>query len=192
VDRAKSTGLAVESTIIKDILYGQINQITEPKILKEISDKNYGVAINEILSGCIPDISKLDGDSFEIFGTFAESMMHYLLTNALIPSQRKIMIKNTEVDVMIPDSRTLDASPKDALVLFFAKTSDHESIMNHLEELQKIQSVKENIWIISKSKLDIPYKTYEIENISTILDDINDFLDSKKQSKFRIFKTKLS
>jgi hypothetical protein len=184
--------LGVESTPIKDILYGTINQITEPRILKEISNKNYGEIINEILSGCMPAVSKLDGDSFEIFGTFAESMMHYLLTNAMIPSQRKIMIKNMKVDVAIPDSRTLDTSPKDALVLFFAKTFDHYYIVKHLEKLQKVQSIKENIWIISKSELDIPYKTYEIKNISTILDDINDFLDPKKQSKFRIFKTKLS
>jgi len=182
----------VESTPIKDILYGQINQVTEARILKEISNKNYSKIIKEILNGCVPAISKLDGNSFEIFGTFAESMMHYLLTNALISSQRKIMIKNMEVDVVIPDSRTLDASPKDALVLFFAKTSDHDTITKHLEKLQKVQPIKENIWIISKSKLDAPYKTYEIENISTILDDINDFLGSKKQSKFRIFKTKLN
>jgi hypothetical protein len=185
--------LAVESTPIKDILYGAINQITEPVILKELSSKNHSKIINKILDRCIPDISKLDGDSFEIFGMFAESMMHYLLTNALIPSQRKIIIKNTEVNIIIPDSRTLDASPKDALVLFFAKTSDHDFIMNHLEKLQKIQSVIENIWIISKSKLGISYKTFEIENKSfvTILDDINGFLESRKQSKFRIFKTKL-
>ncbi len=182
----------MESTPIKDILYGQINQLTESRILQEISSKNHGKIINEILTRCIPIISKLDGDDFETFGTFAESMMHYLLTNALIPSQRKITIKNTEIDVVIPDSRILDASPKDALVLFFAKTSDHDTITKHLEKLQKVQPIKENIWIISKSKLDVPYKTYEIENISTILDDINDFLDSKKQSKFRIFKTKLS
>lgn len=192
MDKAINSVLAVESTPIKDILYDEINQITESRILQEISSKNYSKIISEILSECIPAISKLDGDIFEIFGTFAESMMHYLLTNAMIPSQRKITIKNTEIDVVIPDSRALDSSPKDALVLFFAKTSDHESIVNHLEKLQKIQPIKENIWIISKSNINTAYKTYEIENISTILDDINDFLGSKKQSKFRIFKTKLS
>jgi len=192
VDKPRnSVDLAVESTPIKDILYGQINQITESRILQEISSKNHSKIINEILTRCIPIISKLDGDDFEIFGTFAESMMHYLLTNALIPSQRKITIKNTEVDIVIPDSRALDASPKDALILFFAKTTDHNIITKHLKKLQKVQPIKENIWMISKSKLDTPYKTYEIENISTILDNINDFLNSKKQSKFRIFKTKL-
>ncbi|HEX9845375.1 MAG TPA: hypothetical protein VGA92_02810 [Candidatus Nitrosotenuis sp.] len=184
----------MENTPIKDILYGEINHITESRILQEISSKNYSKIINEILTRCIPIISKLDGDSFKIFGTFAESMMHYLLTNALIPSQRKITIKNIDLDITIPDSRTLDTSPKDAIILVFAKTSEQDTITNYLKKLQKIQPIKENIWIISKSKLDIPCKTYELESkerLSTILDDINDFLLSRPQSKFRIFKTKL-
>jgi len=179
----------VESTPIKDILYDQLSQITESKILQEISNKNYSKIISEILTRCIPAISKLDGDDFEIFGTFAESMLHYLLTNALIPSQRKIAIKNTEIDVVIPDSGTLDASPKDAIILFFAKTSEQSIVTMHLKKLQKIQPIKENIWIISKSKINTSYKTYEIENFATILDDVNDFLLSRSQSKFRIFKT---
>lgn len=182
----------METTPIKDILYNAIHQLTEPRIQQEISNKNYDKTIREILDRCIPKISKLNGDSHEIFGAFAESMMHYLLTNALIPSQRKITIKNVEVDVIIPDSRTLDSSPKDTLVLYFAKTSDQDSIIKYLVKLQEIHPLRENIWLISKTKLKTPYKTYEVENKSsfaTILDDINDFVLSKPQSKFRIFKT---
>lgn len=182
----------MESSPIKDILYHKINQITESRIQQEISNKNYKKIINRILDECIPKISKIGGDNMEIFGGFAESMMHYLLTNALIPSQRKIIIKNTEVDVIIPDSRTLYAEPRNALILYFAKTSEQDSIIKHLAKLQEIQPINENIWIVAKSKIKTHHKTYEIENktsIETILDDISDFVLARPQSKFKIFKT---
>jgi hypothetical protein len=182
----------VESSPIKDILYNEISQITESRIQQEISNKRYDKIIGLILDRCIPQISKLSGDSHEVFGTFAESMMHYLLTNALIPSQRKITIKNTQVDLVIPDSRTLGSVPKDTLVLHFVKISSRDSVVEHVEKLRVVQPINENIWLIAKSNLGTPYKTYEIENKSsfvTILNDIDGFLLSKPQSRFRIFKT---
>lgn len=183
----------MESSPIKDILYDAINQITESRIQQEISKKRYGKIIADIFNRCEPKISKLSGDSYEIFGTLAESMLHYLLTNALIPSQRKISIENTEIDIVIPDSRTLVSSPKDALILYFVKTSNQGMVAEHLAELLKIQPVKDNIWVVSKSKINSNHKTYEIKNeppnFGAILDDINDFLLTKPQAKFRIFKT---
>ncbi len=183
--------MSVESSIIKEILYSQI-RATESKIQQEIANKNYGWAIKELLDRCVPEISELDGDSYEIFGTLAESMMHYLLTNALIPSQRKITVKDTDVDVIIPDLRTLESSKKDALVLYFVKTEDQNSILKHLTKLQMIQPAKENILVIAKGSLPIPFKTFEIGNKSnfiTILDEISKFVSSRSQTKFRIFKT---
>lgn len=182
----------MESTPIKDILYTEIHQITEEKIQQEFSNKNYKKIITTLLERCIPRISKLGGNKDEIFGTFFESMMHYLLTNALIPSQRKITVKGTEVDIIIPDLRTLESSPKDTLILYFVKTGEHDLITKHLTELKEIQSAENNVWIIAKSKLDIPFKTYQFDNkpnLASILDDINEFISSKPQTKFRVFKT---
>jgi hypothetical protein len=182
----------VESTSIKDILYEEIRTITEKRIQQEFSNKNYKKIITALLEQCIPKISKLDGNKDEIFGTFFESMMHYLLTNALIPSQRKIAVKGIDVDIIIPDFRTLESSPKDALVLHFVKTGECDLIKKHLTKLKEIQPIEDNIWIIAKSELDIPSKTYQLDskpNLTAILDDINEFISSRPQAKFRIFKT---
>jgi hypothetical protein len=180
----------VEESPIKSVLYCELNQISESKIQLEFSKNNHAKIIKEILDRCIPKILKIKGNSYENLGTFAESIMHYLLTNALIPSQRKVTIKNIKVDVVIPDSKTLVLSPENVLILYFVKSSDMDSVVNYLEKLQEIQPIRENIWLISKTKC-APYKTYEIENtkFAAILDDINGFLVSKPQSKFRIFKT---
>lgn len=182
----------MENTSIKDILYSEINKIGESHIQQELSRKSYRKVTKEILDRCIPRISLIGGEKYEIFGTFAESMMHYLLTNALIPSQRKIRVKDIEIDVVIPDLRTLNSNPKDAVVLYFVKTADLTTITKRIENIQEAQPAIENIWVISKSKPRISFRTYVIENranFAKILDDISGFLSSKPQSKFRIFKS---
>ena len=176
----------------KEVLYHRINEISESRILKKLTSGEKKGIIAEILRGCIPEIAKLGGDSHENAGVFAESLCHYLLTNALIPSQRKITLKNTEIDIVIPDSRTLDTAPRNSLVIYFAKTSSENAILESLAKLQNIQPHKENIWIVSKTKLKIPYKVYDIDSVSSfagLIDDIDGFLRSKPQPKFKIFRS---
>ncbi|MFY9300952.1 MAG: hypothetical protein WAO91_07170 [Candidatus Nitrosotenuis sp.] len=182
----------METSPIKEIIYHKIDEISESRILKELSSGDKKAIVSEILHKCIPEIAKLDGDVHENFGAFAESITHYLLTNALIPSQRKITIKNTEVDVIIPDSRTLDTAPENSLILYFVKTSNKQDISERLGKLQNIQPNKENIWVVSKTHLGMPYKTFDVDNISSfasLLDGIDFFLEIKPRPRFKIFKT---
>jgi hypothetical protein len=176
----------MESSAIKEILYDELRKTSESKIHQEIASENISRLVRQIIEACIPRIP--DGNSFEAQGILAESLSHYILTNALIPSQRKITRSGIDIDVVIPDSKTLVSSPKDALVLYFAKTKDDNMVKNYLKKLEELQPVKENILVISKSKLDA-YKTYEIgSDFANLFDDVNKFLSSKKP-KLRIFKT---
>ncbi len=180
-----------EASPIKEMLYGQINAISEQKIQTEISKNNTADVIKHMVSNCYPKITKLNGDQHENFEAFAESLMHYLLTNALIPSQRKVALKSIEIDIVIPDVRTLVSSPKDALVIFFPKTKNVDTMLESLKRIETIQPIKENIWLVQKTSLGLQYKTYEIDNgcsFSNMINDINAFCASKTQSKFKIFK----
>ena len=118
--------------------------------------------------------------------------MHYLLTTALIPSQRKFTINNTYVDVLIPDTKTLYSNPQDALIIIFPKSSDVLTIKNRIDEITKIQPNKENLWFVLQN--DFPeVKTYSFDkntknSFSNILNDIIGFLTNKKQSKLRLFR----
>lgn len=175
---------------IKEILYGQINSISEPKIQVEILQNNTASLIRQIIDRCYPEIIKLYGDRHENFEAFAESLMHYLLTNALIPSQRKVTLKTIEIDMVIPDIRTLVLTPKNALVIFFPKTSNANTILESLRKLEAVQPIKENIWLVQKTSLGLQYKTYEIDagSFCNIINDINVFCTSNIRSKFKIFK----
>ena len=175
-----------ESNPIKDLLYQTLDSI--PDNIKQISE-NPRSLIKEIFAKA--DIDSLGRNKTENYERFAESLMHYLLTNALIPSQRKITPAETELDIVIPDIRTMLTSSKDVIILVFPKTDDKKSIEQRLEKISIIQPNKENIWLIQKSSSGLPYKTYEIDksdSFAKILDDIKDFTAGKTQSKFKIFK----
>jgi hypothetical protein len=177
-----------ESSPVKDLLYQTLEAIPQNDIHKRISSDTKSL-IKEIFSKS--GIDTLDGNKTENYEKFAESLMHYLLTNALIPSQRKILVDQIELDVVIPDIRTLKASNKDAIVLVFPKSEDVKSIRQRLENIHKIQPIQENIWLVQKLSLDLAYKTYEIDKTKTffgILDDIRNKTAGKTQSKFKIFK----
>lgn len=171
---------------IKDLLYQTLDSI--PSNTKQIIEDPKSL-IKEIFAKA--NIDSLNGDKTENYERFAESLMHYLLTNALIPSQRKITPAETELDIVIPDIRTMRTSSKDVIILVFPKTDDKKSIEQRLKKINIIQPNKENIWLIQKTSLDLPYETYEIDgdcSFADILKDIKSFTAGKAQSKFKIFK----
>lgn len=178
----------MESSQIKDILYDEIRRITDAKIQSAISTGNKANLVQEILQNCFKKISEVE-DRSENFVACAEGLTHYVLTNTLIPSQRKIEVDGIEVDVVIPDSKTLAESPAESLVLYFVKT-DNTNAITHLMKLQKIQPKKDNIWIISKSVVQSSFRTYDVAtNFSTMFDDIDEFLAKSSKIRFRIFKS---
>lgn len=178
-----------EPSPIKDRLYHTIEAISESKINQQIIQNNTHSIIKQIISQS--NLDTLPGNHIETYETFAESLMHYLLTNALIPSQRKTTVNQIDIDIVIPDIRTLGLAKKDAIILVFPKTDNLTIIKSRLQRLGTIQPIKENIWLIQKSSLGLPYKTYEIDGECTfanIINDIKSETSSKTQSKFKIFK----
>ena len=178
---------------IKEILYKAITNYEEHKIVSDIVQGESPVTINAICSECMPILEKLEGEKSEKMVSFAEGLVHYLLTVALIPSQRKISHASVDVDIVIPDISTLSSSPQDALVITFPKTSNPQSIKKRVTELTKIQPHKENIWFVLENELPLDVKTYKVGNsdnasFSNIINDIIWFTSNKKQSKLKIFK----
>lgn len=176
-----------ESNPIKDLLYQTLGATPQDIIAEKIRNDPKSL-IREIFAKS--DIDSLDGDKTENYEKFAESLMHYILTNTLIPSQRKITVNQIELDIVIPDVRTLKTTSKDAIVLVFPKTNNIKAIQQRLESINVLQPISQNIWLVQKSSTNTTYKTYELENGSffDIIDDIKKAIAGKAQSKFKIFK----
>ena len=179
-----------ESSPIKDTLYAKIDDIGQEHIHKLMLSGNFSELFEKIFETTINNIDNID--EYEKHGSVAESLTHYLFTEMLIPSQRKISFKNIELDMIIPNIPELRKNNDNAILIFFVKTSNIDKIKQRIQEIKKIQNSDANIWVISKDDIQIPQITYTTkkESFSKFLRDAQTFIKTKKMDKLNIFKTK--
>ena len=179
-----------EPNPIKDYLFDYLSRSDE-KIQKLISNEKFSEIIEDVITNCYDKIITL-GEKDESVGVLATGLLHFLLTNALLNSQRKIEYNGIEIDIVIPDLKTLEKDPKQTLIICIPKTSNKEEIEQRLTELYKIQPEKQNVWLILSQKFDFENRTYIIEKdnqtFSKIIFDIAQFVNVQGQNKFKILR----
>jgi hypothetical protein len=128
----------------------------------------------------------------EAVGILATGILHYLLTNALLNSQRKVNYQGVELDVVIPDIRTLEKDAKMTLLILIPKTSDVTIINKKITDLKKIQPVKENIWVVLSEDIHLDCKSFvlskEKNTFSKIIFEIAQFSNVNGSNKFKILR----
>ena len=91
-----------ESSPIKDALYAKIENIGQEQIHQLLLNGKFSELFEKIYGSVIQSVQNIE--EYEKHGTLAESLTHYLFTEMLIPSQRKITFKNIELDMIIPNT----------------------------------------------------------------------------------------
>jgi hypothetical protein len=174
-----------------EILYNTIADYGEQRILSDIVQGESPDAIKGILEHCLSSIEKSETVKSETYGIFAEGLLHYLLTTAMIPSQRKTMFQSVDIDIAVPDTKTLGTSPQDVVVISFPKTNDAEIIKSKIKKIKEVQPNSDNIWVVLENNTPLDAKIYTLKNsltFSNIINDLISFSSNKKQSKLKIFK----
>lgn len=178
-----------ETNSIKDHLFEYIkNSQTIPKLIFE---KKFDEIIDEIISNCYDQIVSM-GEKDENVGVLATGLLHYLLTNALITSQRKVEHNGVEIDVIVPDLKTLEKDPKRTLLICIPKTSNIQIINEKITQIEKIQPEKENIWIVLSENIAVGKKSFvlskENNTFSKIIFEVAQFANVGGANKFKILK----
>lgn len=180
--------MSEESNPIKEYLF----EYLESKKIQELtSQSKFPELINDVLENCFDKVI-LMGEKEASLAIFATGLLHYLLTNALIPSQRKIECKDVEIDIVIPNLKTLENDPNKALIIYIPKTMNVSTIKQKLDSLKKIQPNNKNIWMVLSNNLDFQNNTYVIEKKNSsflkIIGDIGQFVNVQGQNKFKILR----
>jgi len=174
---------------IKEHLFESIKK-SEKKFQQLISQEKIDVVIDEILEICY-DKTSSEENKEESLGVLATGILHYLLTSAMITSQRKIEHNGIQVDIVIPDLKTLEKDPKKSLIVCIPKSSDKKVINEKISQLEKIQPEKQNTWLVLTQDLGFENKTFIIQknsNFSNIIFDISKFVNVQGQNKFKILR----
>ncbi len=178
-----------ESNPIKEYLFNYIeNSETIPKL---IAEKKFDQIIDDVTKNCYDHILTM-GVKDEVVGVLATGLLHYLLTNALITSQRKVEYNGNELDIVIPDIKTLEKDSEKTLLICIPKSSDITIINEKISMLEKIQSEKKNIWMVLSENIPTDKKTFvlskEGNSFSKIIFKIAQFSNVHGTSKFKILR----
>ena len=187
------TDSIMENTLeLKDVLYDAISHYGEKRIFSDIVQGDSPDVINTIVEHCLTNLEKLEESKPEMRGALAEGLLHYLLTIALIPSQRKTSFESVDIDVAIPDTKTLSSSPQDVILISFPKTDNPELVKSQINKIKSIQPNTNNIWVVVDDNIKLDAKVYSIKKdglaFANIINDLISFSSNKKQSKLKIFK----
>lgn len=178
-----------EANPIKDYLFEYIKSSQTIPLL--ISEKKFDVVIDEIIANCYDKICTMDEKDTAV-GVLATGILHYLLTNALLNSQRKVEYRGMELDIVVPDVKTLEKDSKMSLVICIPKTSDKNKIQEKVMQLQTVQPVKENIWLVLSEELELDYKPFVLSkdnpSFSKIIFEIAQFSNVNSANKFKILR----
>ena len=181
--------MADEVNPIKDYLFEHIEKSNSIENL--IHEKKFDVIINEIVENCYDKVILMDKKE-EAVGILATGILHYLLTNALLSSQRKVDYQGMELDIVIPDTRTLEKDAKMTLLILIPKSSDKKIIDEKISELRKIQPTKENIWVVLSEDISIDCKSFVLSkdnnSFSKIIFEIAQFSNVGGSNKFKILR----
>jgi len=174
---------------IKDYLFDHIEKSNNIENL--IREKKFDIIINEIVENCYDKIILMDKKE-EAVGILATGILHYLLTNALLNSQRKVDYQGMELDIVIPDTRTLEKDAKMTLLILIPKSSDKKIIDEKISQLRKIQPTKENIWVVLSEDISLDCKSFvlskENNSFSKIIFEIAQFSNVGGSNKFKILR----
>jgi len=179
-----------EPNPVKDYLFDYLSK-SEERFQKLIFDKKFSEIIDDVIANCYDKIITL-GEKDESIGVFATGLLHYLLTNALLNTQRKIEYQGIEIDIIIPDIKTLEKDPKKTLLICIPKSPNKKIIEEKISQLEKIQPEKENIWIILSKNILIDKKSFvlskENNSFSKIIFEIAQFSNVGSANKFKILR----
>ena len=200
---------------IKDYLFGYLDDSSD-RISELIINHRFDVVIDDVVENCYDTAVSLGG--MPGAGVLATGLLHYLLTRALIPSQRKIEYKHGDdmgsnhaisdkgnndagdnsdpaisLDIVIPDLKTLKKDPKKSLLLCIPDTTDTMEIAQLTAMLEKIQPESQNIWLVlPDDSIATKHRTYVIDKsdntFSKIIFDISQFTRVNQQNQFKILR----
>ena len=170
------------------VLYSAINEIGRRKIREDIAS-NIALSekyCNSILGKCKEKLVN-DSDS-ETLGSICEGLLHFMLTAALLPSQRKVTSRQYEIDVIVPSLRLLEKEPQKVLLIQVLKSS--KGAARKISDAEALQPVRDNIWVVASKKISAGYRSYHFgfdnPTYSRIIIDIHDFVTKNRLSGLRL------
>ncbi len=127
---------------VKRIVYEHIGSVGEGAVRESLSSSHGEAFLADAAASCLPLVRPL-GAAGEC--ALVTVLLHYALSAAGVPSHRKVSVRGTSVDIVVPDARTLEASPRSALVVCVPEVSGATDVERAVAAVSGAQPIKGNI-----------------------------------------------
>lgn len=181
----------------KALLYSVLERLGRDNLRMEMAGDSRG-AISRVLRSCMDGLRGSGASDAGTLQTLVTALMHYLLTECMIQSERKIALDGEVLDIVIPSMRMLRVNPDGALVILIAR-GDDGLLAHRLERVYTLQPERRNVWAVLGTggvdyssvggvRIYLPdeYAYPPARPLSSIIEDIRGFMDSKGIRPFKI------
>jgi hypothetical protein len=111
--------------------------------------------------------------------TLCEALLHFMLTASILPSERKVSLRGSDLDIVIPSTKVLVKKSDKALVIQVVR----DDLAAKVAQARSVQPRHENIWLVSAGPLQTVHRNYHVGQgnfpYTRIISDISAFLAEK-------------
>jgi hypothetical protein len=164
---------------VRDVLYSVIKEIGREKIRidvaanVDVSEKYCGEILGRCKNMLGPEVDDVT------LATLCEALLHFMLTASILPSERKVSLHGSDLDVVVPSIRMLGKNPNKALVIQVVR----DDLAARVAQARSVQPRHENIWLVSARPLQTDHRNYHVGPgnfpYTRIISDISAFLAEK-------------
>ena len=107
------------------------------------SEGRYG----DIMRECVPACRGMAACAHDL-DVVATGLLHYIMSRAALPSQRKVLVQDAYLDVVIPGLRGMRRDPASSIVVLVC--CDPGLVPARLESACRIQTYPGNVWLLTQ------------------------------------------
>lgn len=175
--------------LIKNAVYKVIERIGEDRIITGFGGGNGRTILDDLTGTCLAEAASIDGNDLKKRIVVGTVLLHYLCSTLLIPTQRKVDVDGIQLDMVVPDTRTLRTDWNSCLILCILESVDNRYVAERISDAKRLQPNEANIWVVSPAEIDLGFRTFVIPgSFSDIIDEMNAFSEKSRSSRFKIFK----
>lgn len=205
IEHMVMSGSSTDSIDAKALLYSVIEKLGRDELKRDLA-RDSRRAVSTIMHSCMKELNSMNGDKDkDVILRLVTALMHYLLTECMIQSERKIQVDDAMLDLVIPSMRVLRSKPENTLIIFIARGDEMHSLNYRLERVYALYP-KVNAWTIIVGDVDDTSITGNVRiymmdeyvhkrsksrsstiiPLSSIIEDIREFMNSRGIRPFNI------